>query len=303
MDSPRDKLRNVVNKKLILLLSILLTAGVYAHGATRVRILGNSVNLRAGPSLRKEVVSQVSDRDQLTVIGPLEGEWIEVAPPPTADMWVYDEFVSNGVVVVSRLLVRAGPGMNYSILGRLEKGAKVVERGSKGVWRKIAPPSSCHLWLSREYVERVSRPTSVRKPELPVAGTPPRPKQGLPELKNPAQEKRTVKTVPVTLRSKQTIPPQSGIDEKELVAGVEQGKIVQYKGTLYKASMAWRRPSKYRLMAQEGRGRLQTVCYILGEGVDLESFSRKSVLVTGSEYWVQGLKHPVVVTRELILCK
>ena len=57
--------------------------------------------------------------------------------------------VKDGVVVPNRLNLRAGPGENYSVLGRLEKGAAVKSIRTIEEWMERADELSAR-WISAE---------------------------------------------------------------------------------------------------------------------------------------------------------
>ena len=67
------------------------------------------------------------------------------------------------------------------------------------------------------------------------------------------------------------------------------------RGTLRPTSWAvWRRPSSYRLVQRDRQGRSLTVCYVVGRADRLDALLNQSLAVSGKEYWVQGVLHPVI---------
>ncbi|HDL77883.1 MAG TPA: SH3 domain-containing protein, partial [Lentisphaerae bacterium] len=91
-----------------------------ARGQTTGIITGDRVNLRSRPGPKGEVVAQLSKNTRVRVRS-VQGDWLEVVPPQSVDLWVHSAFVSNGVVTVRTLNVRAGPSINYWVVGRLQK--------------------------------------------------------------------------------------------------------------------------------------------------------------------------------------
>lgn len=283
-----------------------------SQAAVEIRITGDSVNLRAAPTNTAEVVDQVSTGDVLQSIGSA-GNWIQVIPPPKVDLWVFDEFITDNRVAVSKLHVRGGPGINYKTVGMLDKGDEVISRGVKGEWRKIAPLPSCALWISSDYaevVEVVVLPDSDSLPvdkkpleETPLVDrTPPMPADGkLSALSAPSVV--NVKPVPPTASlSSSHVRNVSGlIDMSKLQKDVVQGALVKRAGVLKPSGFVWRNPGKYRLVVYDKWDRAVTICYIIGEQRRLESMEDEDVYVVGHEYWIYGLKNPVVVIDRIIL--
>ena len=137
------------------ILGRLLLAGLLAHTAQALeigedaRVKADRVNLRAQPGLNYEVVLQMNYGDVLTVAELAGEEWIGVAPPRNAHAWVHRDYVKNGKVAPARLNARSGPGINYSIMGRLGRGADIVPVEEFGDWIKIVAPENARLWIHR----------------------------------------------------------------------------------------------------------------------------------------------------------
>ena len=117
-----------------------------------VRVLSDRVNLRAAPQLTAEVVAQVDENDVLQA-REIGAEWVEVVTPTNVDGWIHREFYVDGRVNVKKLNVRAGPGINYKVLGEMRRNDPVEVRGEFGEWLKIAPPPDSSVWISSAYVE------------------------------------------------------------------------------------------------------------------------------------------------------
>jgi hypothetical protein len=55
-------------------------------------------------------------------------------------------YIDSGKVKPNRLNLRSGPGENYSILGRIDKGTAVRELERKGEWIKIEAPTNSYAF-------------------------------------------------------------------------------------------------------------------------------------------------------------
>lgn len=301
---------------------------VMTVSAETVRVTGDNVNLRAAPTADSEVVLQVMQGDELKAAGR-EGEWIKIVPPEKTSLWVYGELVRDDVVAVSKLRVRAGQGANYKSVGYLEKGTKLEVRSRPGDWLEIAPPEGSYLWISADYVVEIknnSEPVpeepklvpkqhqvpqhdpeqkAVEKPVVQVpARKPPLPETDVPivrpSLKPVNLESSGLSSAEQYVLKKDEISQDMAAVLARLRPDEGKGRVVQYKGTLRKSSLVWHRPSKYRLIMNDEKGRAYTICYVLGSEKRLADYVGRVLLVYGREYWVDGVRYSVVVPEQLI---
>jgi SH3-like domain-containing protein len=290
--------------------------------AESVRVVGQRVNLRARADLKAEVVGQVADGDVLEARS-IQEEWVEVVPPESVDLWVHKDFVQGGKVAASELKVRAGPGINYSVVATLDRGTSVSVRGEFTEWLKIAPPSNASLWVSKGYVEsgRAAKAPSPSAPVTPpsesasVAPPPPGvaapvsipPPPPLPPsaTSRPRPPPGTGMPVPVTTpravsvqpgRAPAVQPPPPGL---ALIPFEGQGRAVQYDGVLKTVGHLLSRPTRFRLVSSAGN-QLETLCYVYGNDSQLNTFLGRRLLIRGREYWVRGVQSSVVVPDQII---
>ena len=322
--------------------ALALVSGAFllaAHGASPgqqpVRVTGTSVNLRASPSSESEVVAQVSKGDVLLAGEGVLTNWVPVSAPENVDVWVHEGMVGEGVVTAPKLQVRAGPGINYRTIGKLEKGDKVVVRGQWREWLKIVPPANCRLWISAAYLEpldaaakAVVSEDAVRPPMTPPSapsgsedpvfraadGKPPRPADAArgPEpaamARTPPSEARGVRVRPETDTIPHPVPVKEseastgrtpGLEGKRLVPGVAQGKRIEYSGILRSSGFIWQKTGEYRLTGLDDNGRSTTICYLQGLDKGKESLLGQKIRVEGLEYWVQGTRFSIVVVESI----
>jgi hypothetical protein len=232
---------------------------------------------------------------------------VKIVPPADVDFWVYSELIREDVIGVSKANVRVGPGINYSSVGFVVKGDKVEVRGSNGEWSKIAPPVGCFLYISGKYVERFVEGRVKEKPSI-IPEAPPEKEQGPSaseesvEVKPPpaAVKERTVFAEPVVAsRVPERRTPAGVIPEERLVSSRKQGEEVRYAGILRPSGFVWRRPSKFRLVKHDESGRASTVCYVIGQESRLTEVVGTAVVISGKEYWIQGVRAPVVVPEKI----
>ena len=143
----------------------------------------NNVNIRGQARLKSEVVGRLTKGQPVTVIeeitrnnsGPEEpSAWAKIALPAEVHVWVNTAFIdaTNQTVRPRRLNFRAGPGENYSILGRLERGAPVKTLGAKGEWTEIEGPTNGYAFVAAQYLKQggpgVTAPPATTIAEAPA---------------------------------------------------------------------------------------------------------------------------------------
>jgi SH3-like domain-containing protein len=135
--------------KKTILLAISAFAALASTGAEEAIVDEGKINVRGQPSLIGEVVTQLQRGDKVTVLervkveNPKPGEpvsWAKIKLPENTPVWVFSPFVKDGVVSATRLNLRAGPGENYSVVGRLERGAPVKSIRTIEEWMEIEAP-------------------------------------------------------------------------------------------------------------------------------------------------------------------
>lgn len=302
-------------------LAVLLIGGYASVPAadaatTRAQITGDNVNLRAKDLPESEVVAQLNDGDVVEIKG-YSGDWAEIVPPQSADLWVSKDFIQDGVVQVKTLNVRAGPGGNFSIVGSLARGDTVSIRGEMTDWYKIVPPATCSLWVNKQYVGSPSKPGPVRvagvEPEpRPQPAPQPRPAVTVPAparrpeepRREPARESRESVTVPPQVVS--AAPAEEGMQSDvpaswKLIPLEGQGKRIERSGTLKSVGWRMKRPSHFRLVRYVDSRRFETICYVRGNRQQLSEWLGEEIGVRGREYWIQNEKYPIVVIDQLML--
>jgi len=296
-----------------LVMAVSIAGGTADAAFSRLTVRGDRVCLRAGPDDQTEVVAQVSDGEVLAGTGREEGEWIQVIPPASVSLWVYGELVQDSLVSASKVRVRSGPGISYRPVGTLDKGQPLSVRSVKGEWVEVAPPPGSYLWISRIYLAP-DEPSPRPKPEVPSApasappppaapagrpaiavGPPPKPEVGK------TAPSPSIVSAPVVAHPREepvSVPPV--LAGKRLAPGKEAGLKVECAGVLRGAGLLWRRPSRYRLVQDDGTGRSVTRCYVLGNESQLGSIVGRSLVIHGREYWLDGVRYPVLIPDQIV---
>jgi hypothetical protein len=140
--------------------------------------IGN-VNVRGRPSFAGETLGHVQKGDTVTVLEQITlsrttkdepAEWAQITLPPGIPVWVAGEYIDSEAKTVKarRVNLRGGPGENFSVLGRLEKGAAVKEIKTERGWVAIEPPTNAYAFVAAEFLEMLPAPASVVTAPPPV---------------------------------------------------------------------------------------------------------------------------------------
>lgn len=266
---------------------------------TKVRVLKKDVNMRAKPSVTSETVGQVSENDELVIKSTGE-EWIEIVPPSSVDLWVLGDYVKDGVVDSDKVNVRAGPGINFSIVGQLPRGAVVGVKGTHAQWMRIAPPETCSLWIHSSLVEIIPVPEEEAGPGTVDKVAEAELVEG--ESSEPGAETGESDVSAVdqaeSSRLQAGITTPAGLD---LVPSPVQGRLEQYEGVLRPRGFFFRSPSRYRLVTYDDHGGSATICYVKGNEAQLDALLNRHMVINGRQYWVQRSDYPVLVPERIVL--
>lgn len=308
-------------KYLFLLSMALISAAVMAD--TRMRVTADSVNMRAKPNDTVETVKPQLNKGDQVMVRNIVGDWAEIVPPRNADLYVYGEFVRDGSIQVSKLRVRSGPSISYKDVGMVNKGDKVVERGTFGEWVKIAPPPQTSLWVSTEYLEKASKPVEKQEKIVPTkpiaeekAADQSAAREKPRERRPPPPTRRPIKPIMRSVEGSIRGRPVPTVDERreaetaasapapadlDLIPLEGQGSMTEIEGILRSTGLSLfsRAPAKYRLVVMRGNG-FKTICYVKGNERQLNSFSGKPLKIKGRQYWVRGEDVPVIVPTQII---
>lgn len=158
-----------------------------------LRVTGNSVNVRARPDLNSLAVTKVS-RDALLQSVGKEFGWYAIKPPAEVFSLVAaryrDETTGRDVSLIERqgnvgvvrveegttLRVRAGSRVvevdpqQSEVQTRLKSGDRVEIIGERGEWLMITPPADVKVYISAEFVARISDSEAA---SLRAGGAPP----------------------------------------------------------------------------------------------------------------------------------
>lgn len=144
---------------------------VSAPAESRMQVSATSSALYSQPSGAAQQVGRAA-HGEILFVSRTDGDWVGIAPPDYIDLWLNKDFVESNRVLARSIQVRSGPGIQYDVVGTLERGAPVMPRGEDGEWAKIAPPSSATLWVKQADLTTVRARTETPIREVVSAPVP-----------------------------------------------------------------------------------------------------------------------------------
>jgi hypothetical protein len=288
-----------------------------------------NVNVRGQASINSEVIAKLKKGEVVTVLEevtlkkPKQDEpsrWYRIALPNSVGVWINASFVdaANNTVKPNRLNMRGGPGENYSILGRIEKGTAVKPLDSKGGWMKIEPPTNAFAFVAAHLVDRTpaaiaavtpapATPTPAPVPAPVPAPTPappvvtetvapaPTPAPAIAETPVPAPTP-TPAPAPAPMPAETPTPAPA---EATTPAPVETVRKVVTREGILRGSVSIQAPTYFELRSLD-TGKSINYVYSSSTNLMLKEFKGKRVIVTGEEILDERWQStPVIVADEL----
>jgi uncharacterized protein YgiM (DUF1202 family) len=276
-----------------------------------------NVNVRGQAAINSEIVTHLKRGDLVTVVEEITlkkartdepSKWAKIALPAGTVVWVNAAFVKpdTKAVIPKRLNLRSGPGENYSILGRIDRGTVVKEVETRGEWMKIEAPTNSYAFVAAHLLSTdpadlgpaLARanppPPPVQPPPPPIETaavvTPPRP---------PPAEAITAPPVvtpppPPPAQAEATPPPPAEPDPDEPPIK----RIVTREG-IVKGSASIQAPSYFVLRSLDNN---KTINYLFSSdtNVVLKEYHLQRVLVTGEEVLDERWPNTPVITIDSI---
>jgi len=269
----------------------------------------NHVNVRGQPKLNSEVVTRLAKDQKVTVIeeitrnnsGPDEpSAWAKIVLPADVHVWVNNSFVdsNNRTVKPKKLNVRGGPGENFSVLGRMERGEPVSQIGTKGDWLEIEAPTNAYAFVAAQYLRQdTAAPATTPAEPAPTAETVTNepPIAAAPTEASPATA--SVETTTSTNPAPETAAPTTNsaapaVEEPPPIRIVEREGIVRGTSSI-------QAPTHFELVSPEN-GRAIDYLYTTSPNLDLRRYKGLRIVVTGEEGLEQRWGNTPVITVQKI---
>jgi hypothetical protein len=278
-----------------------------SHAVTRTEplamgaatVIASNVNVRGQAKLNSEVLTRLTKGDSVVVLeeiiltnsGPDEpSAWAKIQLPSERPVWISALFVdTNKNTTSARINLRGGPGENYSILGRLEKGTEFKSIDTKGEWIKIETPTNAYAFVAAQYLKTEAVPVvpeiadAGKQPEPAPAPSEPAPVAEAPTMADAPADKPAVPSpepaAPAPEAPAETMTPQT--TETPVADEPPPRRIVQREG-LVRGTVSIQAPSYFSLVSPETK---QLINYLISPSpeLDLRRFKGMRVIVTGEE--------------------
>ncbi len=178
-----------------ILLALLAMAPTSTLAETRMQVAASSTPVLNQAAAGAQSLGTVT-AGEILFVSRIDGDWAAISPPERFDLWLNKDFIEGNRVVAKVIQIRSGPGIQHPVVGTLKRGAPVMPRGESGEWSKIAPPSSCILWVKKQDLEEIRTHTTPIREVTPVAE--PKKPAPKPEPKTPAAPKSPKVSTPIT---------------------------------------------------------------------------------------------------------
>ncbi|AKJ63793.1 SH3 domain-containing protein [Kiritimatiella glycovorans] len=316
---------NPHRSKRLLPILLLVACAWHSVSADELRVTGDRVNLRSRPALAAgEIVGQTGAGQTLERAGdPVEKEnfvWVPVHPPEGLRGYVSAAFVSNGVVQAGTLNVRAGPSINFGVIGTYGEGELIHIEQSEGDWLKVPAPDDGIVWIADKFVQPVTPPPPPEKaekkpedlpseggdlyresPEAEVTQEPSEKKKpapettvGIKEKASPAEMDTTVKGPHAEWLRKAGRGPELPLFF-DLDEDAEQGVEAQAVGRLLDTEST----ILYRLVDDEG----ELVTLVRGREGQMKKYVYWRMKIEGRRYRAEDVESPIVIPEVIRLLK
>lgn len=286
-------------------------------------VAANRVNVRGQAKLNSEVITRMTNGEPVTVIeevhlnrsGPDEpSAWAKIVLPAKARAWVHTSFLDSNTktVTATRLNLRGGPGENYSILGRLEKGDVVKEIETRGNWMAIEPPPGAYAFMAAQYLRQdipvVAEAAPAVSEPAPVANTNEVPLEAATVQETPSVAIAAAEPPPAMADS--TTPPPAvpavGADDSPAQAVeptiIEDApappRVVQREGFV-RSTFSIQAPTEYQLISPENQRPINYL-FTTSTNLDLSRYKGLHIIVTGEEGLDVRWKNTPVLTIQRI---
>ena len=279
----------------------------------------NNVNVRGKAAINSEVVTRltrgqkVDVLEEVTVSKPKQDEpakWAKISLPTNATVWAHASFIdsANNTVKPNRLNLRSGPGENYSVVGRIEKGTAIVPIEHKGEWVKLEPPPSAYGFVAAHLLAKEAAPAiaSATDPNVPPpieTAVPPTaaPAPATDPVAPPPTTAATTPAPPVTdpaatpaIAAPEPTPAAPPVPEEDPFVK----RVVTREG-IVERSVSIQAPSHFILQAIDTR-RAINYLFSPSTNVMLKDFYGQRILVTGEELLDERWPNTPVINVEKI---
>ena len=297
-------------------LSLLAVCALSALAAGEAVVTADILNARREPSVKAPVRFRFKKGESVRVLAEKENNWLEVALPERAPVYVSEAYVVGGKALKD-VKMFAGKGGSFPVWGELKKGdaVKLIDDRAYG-WVRIVPPESLKVYVCSLYVKLDGSPEAVKpavkpeeKPEAvkpavkpekkPEAVKPAVKPEEKPEAAKPAvkpeEKPETVKPAVKPEEKPEAAKPAAKPDAALISLGIakdSEGTEVGLSGMLMRVGTSKNRATDFALI-----GNNSNLGFIHAPGQDLKPLEGKDVKVVGTAFRIPKWHAPVVLAR------
>lgn len=310
--APSSKKKSVAPKRAAVQ-PVLRTVPLVPGPAT---VVASNVNVRGQATLKGEVLTRVTKGDQVTVIEEIlltrsaadePSAWAKIILPPTTHVYVNATFVNqaDGTVTARRLNMRGGPGENYSVLGRLQRGDVVKSTATKDGWLQIEPPTNAVAFIAAQYLKQEA-PAVVAAAATPPDTTPVTTATvpDSPDIISAATDIAVPPSAETNVASTVAATDSSSISNAPAVSEPEEEeplppRIVQREGVV-RGTASIQAPTRFELWSPES-GRTINYLHTTASDLDLSRYKGLRIIVTGEESLDERWRNTPLITIKTII--
>ncbi len=127
-----------------------------------------SLRVRSGPGTNYKIISRVRQGDRFPVHNITDRGWYKIPLKDGNEGWVSGQHLKimegmnkSAIVDATFLRVRSGPGTDYKIISKVDKGDKYTVLKTDNQWHKISLKDGNEGWVSGDYLKILEGDESV----------------------------------------------------------------------------------------------------------------------------------------------
>jgi uncharacterized protein YgiM (DUF1202 family) len=267
----------------------------------------NHVNVRGQPKLNSEVIARLSKDQKVTVIteitrnssGPDEpSAWAKIVLPTDVHVWVNSGFIdpASKTVKPKKLNVRGGPGENFSVLGRLQRGEQVSQVSVKGDWLEIEAPTNAYAFVAAQYLKQDAVPSEPIASSATLTNEPAIASAPAETPTNALVSAAPTEPIPGAGAAPATSAPS--VDPNSVPTEEPPPRIVEREG-IVRGTTSIQSPTHFKLVSIEN-GKTIDYLYTASPHLDLRRYKGLRIIVTGEEGLEERWGNTPVITIQRI---
>jgi SH3-like domain-containing protein len=138
----------------VIALFLFISLSNVAFAAQRLTVSASDANIRSGPGTNYDIIWKVNKYYPIKVIKK-EGSWIRFVDFEGDEGWIYSSLVRkipSVITIKEDCNIRSGPGTNYPIVFKAEKGVAFKILNRKGDWIHVQHADGDKGWIYKSLV-------------------------------------------------------------------------------------------------------------------------------------------------------